>query len=50
MRKISYYYGTRNDMCYGEMEVPDDTTDKEISEIVKDKLMDYVRYGWEEEK
>lgn len=48
MRKISYYYGTRNDRYYGEMEVSDETTDQEISKMVKEEMMDYVDYGWEE--
>lgn len=48
MRKIKYWYGTRNDRYYGEMEVADDITDKEIKDKIKSEMYDYIDYGFEE--
>ena len=48
MKKIEYWYGTRNDRVYGTMYVDDNTTDVEISSKIRDELMDYVDYDFEE--
>ena len=48
MKKIRYWYGTRNDMVYGTMYVDSNLSDTEILSKVRDKLMDYVDYSFEE--
>ena len=50
MKKIEYWYGTRNDRVYGDMEVSDDTTNAQINSMISDMLYDYVGYGFEEVK
>lgn len=48
MKKIKYWYGTRNDMVYGTMHVDSNLTNAEILSKIHDKLMDYVEYDFEE--
>ena len=46
MKKVEYWYGTRDDRVYGQMYVEDNVTNDVISAKIKDKLMDYVGYDF----
>lgn len=46
MKKVKYWYGTRDDRVYGQMYVEDDVTDEIIDVEIKNKLMDYVGYDF----
>lgn len=52
MRKIKWwcdtgFVGAKHE---GEMELPDDYTDEEISDYVYEEVLNYITWGWDEVK
>ena len=50
MRTINFYIATDGGTFEDSIEVEDDLTDDEISDIVYDEVMAQIGWGWEEEK
>ena len=50
MRTIRFYIETDGGTFEDSIEVEDDLTDDEISDIVYDEVLAQIGWGWEEEK
>ena len=50
MKKVKAWWGVGRDMDEDVMEFSDDATDEEIEEAVREYVMGYFDWGWEEAK